>query len=131
MTETIIHDEASRKRVIDHILSLSLEGLPWKITVKRKTKRLSLSQNSLYWKWVGIAGKHFGYDPALMDIELKRHCDAPVENYTDLDGNQRQRFSTSNSDSAEMSAYMERVDRFLTSEHGILLPHPEDVQRRY
>ena len=130
MIEHKIFDDQSRNIVAQLVRTLSIDGKPWIITIKRQSERRSLSQNALYWKWVEIAGEHFGYEKDLMDIELKRHCDAPVENYDDIEGNPRQRFTTKTT-KEEMSAYMERVSRFLATEHGLMLPHPEDEQRNW
>ena len=129
-TDFTIYDEVSRKRFVEHIRSLNL-AKPWVASIKRKAAKRSLSQNALYWRFVDIAADHFGYTKDIMDIELKRHCDGPVETYTDLDGVERARFSTSKADTPEMAAYMDRVSLFLASEHGLILPHPADALRTW
>ena len=125
MTETVIRTEADRQHLIEAIKALNLEK-QWRVEVKQKTRRRSLSQNNLYWQWVDVAGKELGYDKTDMDRELKRHCDAPREAYKGLDGTDQWRYSTSKSDTPEMAAYMDRVYRFIVGEFGILLPLPEE-----
>ena len=134
MTEIIIHDIASRKRVIDHIGTLSLEGLPWIVDIKRKTKRRSLSQNALFHKWVDFIANEVGYevwDSERMKAELKIVCQCPATKYVGLDGTEREERSTSKLNTADMAEFMTRVERFAASELGIIVPSPDDVQRMW
>ncbi len=51
MPDIPIGSEDDRKRVVDFIMGLNLDR-PWIVTVKRRTKKRSLSQNGLYWDWM-------------------------------------------------------------------------------
>lgn len=60
-----IHDERSRLIVLDHIIGLSILR-KWEITIKRHTKKRTIKQNALMWKWldevVKLVSDHTGHD---------------------------------------------------------------------
>lgn len=131
MTDIPVFDEKSREGVIDFIRALLIVegGTPWIVTVKKKTKKRSLSQNALYHKWIDDARKEealSGWDHDDLDDALKERCDCPRHVYTGFDGTEKSRRSTSNANSREMADYMDRVYRFLVGEYGIYLTLPED-----
>lgn len=133
MTQFLIHDESRRVQAIKLLQDLSLEK-PWVLTVKRKTKRRSLSQNNLFHKWVDFIAKEVGYevwDTDRMKAELKIVCQCPATKYIGLDGTEREERSTSKLDTAPMAEFMTRVERFAASQLGIIVPSPEDVLRNW
>ena len=128
-----IYDEVSRKRFVEHIQSLNIDK-PWIASIKRKTKKRSLSQNALFHKWVDFIAKEVGYevwDGDRMKEELKLVCQCPATKYIGLDGTEREERSTSKLSTADMAEFMTRVERFAASELGIVLPNPEDVLRNW
>ena len=133
MTRPIpIRTEADKERALADVNDIEPEmDRPYVVTIKREARVRSLSQNGLYWKWVGIAADELGYDWDKDDLHeaLMQKCEAPKRRYTDFNGNIVERYSTAGSDKAEMAAYMDRCYRFLT-EWGIRLPLPEEGHLR-
>ena len=104
----LIHDEPSRVRAIRLLQDLSLEK-PWIFSLKRKTKKRSLSQNALFHKWVDFIAKEVGYevwDADRMKAELKLICQCPATKYIGLDGTEREERSTSKLNTADMAEFM-------------------------
>src|SRR3990167_5823979 len=116
-------DEKDRQRIIGLIAKLSLSK-PWEVTVARKTKKRTLSQNALYHQWVGIIAKETGNDHDDVHDEFKRRWVPPKE--IEIFGEIRMRQSTTDFATAGMTEFMERVYAFSVSELGILLPLPEE-----
>ena len=118
-----IADERDRQRVVDLIAKLNLEK-PWEVTVARKTKKRTLSQNGLYHQWVGIIAEETGNDHEDVHDEFKRRWVPPKE--IEIFGEKRMRQSTTDFDTRGMTDYMEKVYAFSVGELGILLPLPEE-----
>lgn len=124
MTSIRIFDEASRRRAITAIEALDLKRA-YRMELKREVKRRTLSQNALYHQWVTIIGQDIGCDHDDMHEALKQKLLPP--RFVEIDGEQIEvRRSTAALTTAEMSDYMEKVDR-LAASLGIILPHPEDA----
>ena len=105
------------------------------VTIKKKTKPRSLSQNALYWVWLRCVGNCFaevtgdeywctkeGQD----NIHRKysgKYLTFPME----INGHVEQQVkSTTKLTTAEMSSYMEKIKTDVYTEHGIILPLPQD-----
>lgn len=121
-----LEDEGQRDRIIALIRGLDLKK-PWQVTVEPKTKRRSLSQNSLYWKWCGIIADATGNSNDDVHEALKAKFLTPRT--IDLGGEQREIRSTAKQDKAGMTEYMNKVYAFATSELGLYLPVPEEMGR--
>ena len=132
MTEVTIATEAARTAFIDYLMDLNLDK-PWVITVGRKKKKRSLSQNALYHKWIDDARKEealSGWTHDELDEALKQKCECPRHVFTGFDGMEISRYSTSTADTVEMADYMERVYRFLVGDYGVYLTLPEEQLAR-
>jgi hypothetical protein len=129
--EIIIRDEGMRTRVMDHIAGLNLER-PWVIAIGPHRQRRSLSQNALMWTWINKVA-HEVHEATGQDSDaiheffkgqfLPRRVikiGGVVENAPG---------STKKLTKAEMSAYMDKIYAWATSEMGLLLPVPEDLGR--
>ena len=124
MTSFTLRAERDWRELIHYLDALSPQKV-WTVTVKQQTRRRSLSANALYWKWMETAGDELGYDKDEMDYWCKEVFDCPVKEIT-IGGDTIRRRTTSGLDSAEMSAYMNRIYRRLVGDMGIYLPIPED-----
>ena len=127
----IIRNESLRKMVLLTIGALDL-AKPWKVTIERESKRRTLSQNALMWKWIDeVAGhvhEYTGHDKdeiheffKLRFLDTRRIEMGDAVEY--IPG------STKNRTKAEMSEYMERIYVWATTELGLFLPVPEDLGR--
>jgi hypothetical protein len=126
--KTTVKGAAELAKLSAHVASLNPDKT-WIVDIKRQSKPRSINQLRLYYEWVMIAGEHLGYFKPDVDDLLRHHCEAPRHTYIDLDGKERWRYSLADAPKREMAAYMDRVSTFLSTEHGLVLPHPEDRQR--
>lgn len=101
---------------------------PKEVVVRDHKKTRSLAQNALYWQWIGILSKQTGYSKDEVHELMAKKFLPPV--IKEVMGEiVEYRTSTTKLKVGEMSEYMSHVDRF-AAEHGVSLPHPEDVFQR-
>ena len=115
----IISSEQSRDAVVNHIAQLN-PARKWSVEVKQYRKKRSLDQNSLYWKWLGIAAQATEHSADDLHEAFKAKFLEPkmVEGvliYTSKD-----------KPTEVFSNYMGKVEAYINSNFGIWLPHPED-----
>jgi hypothetical protein len=122
----IVGDEAARARLIVFFETRPLSK-PLMVTVEDHRKRRSLSQNGLYWKWVGIVAGETGNDDDVVHDTFKDKFLAPRE--VEIFGERRLVRTTTKLTTLEMKDYMDKVYAFAVSELGILLPVPEELGR--
>lgn len=105
------------------------------VTIKKKTKPRSLSQNALYWVWLRSVGNCFaemtgdefwctkeGQDN-LHNKYAKKYLSYPKE----VNGHvEYVTHSTTSLTTAQMSAYMEKIKADVATEFGMVLPLPQD-----
>ena len=122
--QIIIRDETLRQRVIEHIRWLNVER-PWIIEIKRHVRKRSLSQNALYWKWIGIIANETGNDNDMLHEFFKRKFLTPMTFH--VGGEQFEHRTTTKLPTDQFSAYMDKVNAFAGAELGIMLPQPEEL----
>ena len=122
----IIRDETMRQRVSDLVDALDL-GKPWSVTIEPFKKKRSLSQNALYWKWVGIIADETGNDNDDIHEAFKGMFLTPRS--VQIGNESREIRSTARQNTDEMKGYMDKVYAYATSQLGILLPIPEELGR--
>lgn len=124
-----IHDDHSRNRMIDFVRNLSLNK-KWDIEVKPHTKKRTLSQNALMWKWldevVKLVSDHTGHDNDEIHEIFKQKFLVPklIDNF-ELGGEPYRSWSTKKLDKKEMSQYMEKIYAFCTTDLGLFLTVPQ------
>lgn len=105
------------------------------VTIKKKTKPRSLSQNALYWVWlrsVGncfaeMTGDEFWCTKEGQDNLNNRYAQKFLSYPREVNG--RMEYvtkSTTSLTTAEMSAYMEKIKADVATEFGMVLPLPQD-----
>lgn len=105
------------------------------VTIKKKTKPRSLSQNALYWVWlrsVGncfaeMTGDEFWCTKEGQDNLHNRYAQKFLSYPREVNG--RMEYvtkSTTSLTTAEMSAYMEKIKADVATEFGMVLPLPQD-----
>lgn len=105
-------------------------GFPCKVRIGPDTR--TLSQNALYWQWLGQMATFFtgkGYPLSKEDAhDLMRHeflgYESKTLGRTEIKPQLR---STTKLDRGEMAQYMTMVDQW-AAEKGCLLPKPEDSE---
>ena len=127
----IIRNEPPRKLALLTIGALDLEK-PWVLTIERETKRRTLSQNALMWKWVGEVVDHVevytGHDKdEIHDYFKDRFLPTRIVSFGD--DVRKVTGSTKKLNTAEMTDYMNKIYAWATTELGLFLPVPEDLGR--
>ena len=126
----IIRNEALRKVALLTIGALDLTK-PWVLTIERETKRRTLSQNALLWKWVDEVVRHVhehtGHDKDEIHEFFKQKFLQP--RHITIGGDDCFLYSTRNLTKAEMTNYMNKIYAWATTELGLFLPVPEDLGR--
>lgn len=97
------------------------------VTVSIHRRNRTIPQNSLYWLHVACIADETGSDRDEVHAELKRLY-LPSESVTGMYGETIVRpVSTTKLDTAQFSAYIEKVVAFASSTLGIILPMPGDL----
>lgn len=110
-------------RSLDYILTILKDGV-YTLTIERKAKKRSLSQNSLMWMWFNCLADETGQS---VDDIHDTYCAmfltrTAVNTHGDEVKVQR---GTSKLNTSEMTDFMNRV-QLDAAEMGIRLPRPED-----
>lgn len=124
----IIADEAGRQHALDRIADLDLADKRWEITVKRHRKRRSTKQNNLYHAWVDEVAGHMsdttGYERAEVHAFFKSNFLEPGGDIQIKGLTARADVTTTTLNTAEMSAYMDTIYRWVSAEFGFALRLP-------
>lgn len=122
-----IFNEPSRGRAMALIAALDLSKA-WEVIVRPKKAKRSLDQNSLYWMWLGIIANDTGN--TANDVHEWCKCEFLPPVFVAINGKQQEcRRSTTELNTADMTAYLDRVSAWSAMELGIALPHPDDQGR--
>lgn len=100
----------------------------WEVVVRPKKAKRSLDQNSLYWKWCTIIANDTGNTPNDIHEWCKNEFLPPV--FVSVNGKVHEaRRSTTDLNTAEMTAYLDQITAWAATDLGLLLPHPSDQGR--
>lgn len=126
MSKRIIHNEISKEHAKADIDALNPDKR-WIHSIEEEKDSKTIQQLRLYWKWATIIGDEFGNFKTPQSDWLRTEHLPPV--YTEVNNVVHEsRKGISQLNVKEMSDYMTRVSYWAASE-GIMLPHPEDLQR--
>ena len=132
MKPFILHDDASRSRLVAFLMALDLSK-PWEVVWKRKTKRRTLNQNALYWRRIGeivaAVQAHTGHDADEVHDFLKAKFLPP--RFVEISGEARQVAATTTKlTTAEMAEYMNQIEAWAATELGLYLTNPDKLHER-
>ena len=120
----IIRSQEDKNKVLNRISMLVIDK-PWEVEIKPYKKNRSLRQNKLYFAWMKIIGDQLGYESE--EIHAIMADKFLVDKFVEYAGKQIKRDkSTSKLNTKEFTDYLQRIDRFVASELGIILPVPDD-----
>ena len=113
----------TRQWFIDQIKQMDL-NTPQRVTVVKWVEKRSLSQNSLYWKWLGEIAKQWNVsnDPEILhEIFKKFYCPEKVINqHVSIK-------STKKLDKGEMHWYLNKIEAFCL-ERAFKITIPDDSE---
>jgi hypothetical protein len=117
----------SDKKKIHEVIDLLSEKKQWEITINLKREKRSVSQNSLYWLWIGCICDETGGDKEEVHNEL-RYSYLPSESVRTMGREIILRpISTTKLDTGQFKNYLDRIQVFASTELGITLPDPGDL----
>ena len=104
----------------------------WEIDINKKKKRRTTPQNKLMWLWLDKIAKAMsdktGYEVHEMHILFKNNfLDGKKISVGGLEALEQ---TTTSLTTAEMSEYLDKIQRFCASEMGVFVPLPEEAQLR-
>jgi hypothetical protein len=119
-----VHNPATRAAVTAYITTLPEKS--YDVTITPHRERRSLPQNSLYWLWIACIADETGADRNQVHDEMKAML-LPRETVRGLFGDVPRTVSTSKLDTAQFTAYLEKVEAFALTDLDIRLPKPGDA----
>ncbi|MDE2107178.1 MAG: hypothetical protein KGL39_58775 [Patescibacteria group bacterium] len=124
MTHFVLDNPIMLKRILVLLNNLDLTK-KWDVTVQRHSESRTRSQDGLYWRWVGIVADETGHDKDEIHHLMKTKFLDPI--VLKIGDESMEYRSITKLSAKEMSAYMEKVYAFVTSQLGIALPVPEEL----
>ena len=105
---------------------------PWKVTIESYSRRRTNNQNALMWRWINeIADyvcEHTGMDSDDIHEFFKVKFLNPKT--ITIAGEQIETRSTKHLTTKEMGEYMDRIHAWASTDLGLRLPAPEDLERK-
>lgn len=101
------------------------QGKIYNVEIAARLSRRSTDQNRLYWLWLNCLSKELGYSPDEMHaVFAHKYLGAQYEKVC---GEQILIIpSTRRLDSAQFTAYLDKIKLFALNELGVVLPDPQD-----
>ncbi len=128
MIDIILRTPEQKVWAKGQIDSLDLTN-PWVLTIKRHTKKRSISQNNLLHKWLDIIADETGNSPEDVKEAMKEQFLGMVE--VSIGGMPYMvRKHTSALSTEEMTTFMNQIYVFAAEDLDIHLPVPEDLHFR-
>jgi len=119
-----IRTERDKQTAVDYINKLP--DKPYDVSIKLHKQTRTCPQNRLYWMWINAISKDTGNEPDdLHDYFGSKYLPKiAVKMFGGdiLDKN----ISTTQLNTAEFTAYLEKIQIFASAELGIILPNPDD-----
>lgn len=123
----IISDHRSRQAVIDYLQRIPDNGKRFDVSILAHREKRSITQNKLYWMWVGIIADEIGYTNRDELHEVFKMMFLGSKNVEIADITHKIPLSTMSLDTAGFTHFLERLEAWAGSELGVILPHPEDA----
>ena len=120
-----VHNYKTREDAVNKVSSLGLNKVHQvKITCKRGKR--TIDQNSLYWMWLSCISDNTGEDTERLHRFFKAKY-ILKENISLFGENIESEPTTTNLDTKQFTEYLNKIQVFASSELGINLPNPEDI----
>lgn len=120
-----LRNESDRLALVDHIGKLDLSK-EYEASIVKKTDKRTLSQNRLYFLWLNCISAETGNEVDDLHEYLKRKFIG--RNFRIIYGEGIETsLSTTELNTEQFKAYLDRVQEWANVEQGIILPNPEDL----
>ena len=126
-TPIIISTVENRRKVLNAIIDLDLNGKQWEVAIKRHRKRRSTKQSNMYWMWIDeitpYVSEATGYEKDEIHKIFKQNFLPAIK--MEMGGLTAEGWSTKDLNTKEMSDYCNRIHRWAAG-FGIVLPLPPE-----
>lgn len=121
-----IRTETDKKAVCEYIGKLDVSRRQYTITVAKKAETRSLSQNRLYYLWLNCIAAETGNEVELLHEYCKQKF-LGVQ-YRVIYGEEVVKpLTTTDLNTEQFKAYLDKIQEWANVEQGIILPNPEDL----
>lgn len=120
-----IRQPADKAKVLDYVSKLPDSKL-YDITINIHRQTRTIPQNKLYWMWINCISRETGNEPS----DLHEYFGGkwlPKDSYLIFGVVNLKPLSTTKLNTAEFTAYLDKIQTFTSSELGIVLPQPSDL----
>lgn len=124
--EFAVRSEADKKAITDYLNKLDISQREYKVSIVRKAEKRTLQQNRLYRLWLNCISAESGNDvedlheyfkATFLDIHSRIIYGKEIIRVT----------STTELNTEQFKAYLDKVQQWASVELGIILPEPEDM----
>jgi len=119
-----IRTERDKQTAVDYINKLP--DKPYDVNIKLHKQTRTCPQNRLYWMWINAISKDTGNEPNDLH-EYFGNKWLPEISVQMPDGVLHKNQSTTQLNTAEFTAYLDKIQIFASAELGIILPNPDDL----
>ena len=121
-----IRTETDKKAVCEYIGKLDISRRQYTVKVVKKAEIRTLSQNRLYYLWLNCISAETGNEVELLHEYCKQKF-LGVQ-YRVIYGEEVARpITTTDLNTEQFKAYLDKIQQWASSEQGIILPNPEDM----
>lgn len=124
--EFAVRSEADKKAITDYLNKLDISQREYKVSIVRKAEKRTLQQNRLYRLWLNCISAESGNDVEdlheyfklkYLDVHARIIYGQEVVRVT----------STTELNTEQFTAFLDKVQQWASIELGIILPEPEDM----
>lgn len=121
-----IRTETDKKAVCEYIKKLDISRRQYNVRVAKKAETRTLSQNRLYYLWLNCISAETGNEVELLHEYCKQKF-LGVQ-YRVIYGEEVVRpLTTTELNTEQFKAYLDKIQEWANTEQGIILPNPEDL----
>ena len=121
-----IRTETDKKAVCEYLGKLDISQREYAVKVAKKADKRTLSQNRLYYLWLNCISAETGNDVEDLHEYFKLKF-IGVRSRIIYGENVVRTYSTTDLNTEEFTAYLDKVQRWANVEQGIILPNPDDM----
>lgn len=121
-----IRTETDKKAVCEYIKKLDISRRQYNVRVAKKAETRTLPQNRLYYLWLNCISAETGNEVELLHEYCKQKF-LGVQ-YRVIYGEEVARpLTTTDLNTEQFKAYLDKIQEWANTEQGIILPNPEDL----
>lgn len=121
-----IRTKTDKKAVCEYIKKLDVSRRQYNVRVAKKAETRTLSQNRLYYLWLNCISAETGNEVELLHEYCKQKF-LGVQ-YRVIYGEEVARpLTTTDLNTEQFKAYLDKIQEWANTEQGIILPNPEDL----